>query len=116
MGFDRNKPYNELPQLPPKAELDSKEILKKTIEATRALAELKGAAKEIPNQKIIIDSILLQESRASSEIENIVTTNDALYKAFSASLNDTDPATREVLSYREMLCGKDIIHSLIRIY
>jgi Fic family protein len=105
MEFDRNKPYNKLPKLPPKVELDSKAILKNTIEASRALAELKGAGKEIPNQKILIDSILLQESKASSEIENIVTTYDALYRAFSANMNTIDPATREVLSYREAVWG-----------
>jgi Fic family protein len=103
MKFDPNIPFNDLPLLPPECNLESPDILKKAISAGRALAELKGLGTTIPNQSILINSITLQEARASSEIENIVTTNDALFKAFTASTKQIDPATKEVLNYREAL-------------
>ncbi len=96
-------PYNELPLLPPQADIETKIILKKTIEARSALAELKGVGYTIPNQAILVDSLILQESKASSEIENIITTNDKLYQAFTAKTGNIDPATKEVLRYREAL-------------
>jgi Fic family protein len=68
MSFDPEKPYNDLPLLPPKAELETKAILRKTISAGRALAELKGLGETIPNQAILVNSIILQEAKASSEI------------------------------------------------
>jgi Fic family protein len=76
MVFNRNKPFNDLPLLPPEADLESKAILKKAIVANRELAELKGAGDAIPNQAILLNSLVLQEARSSSEIENIVTTTD----------------------------------------
>ncbi len=103
MKFDRSKPYNELPDLPPAMKVETKNVLKKTTSAGRALAELKGLGGAIPNQAMLIDSIVLQESRSSSEIENIVTTADALFKAFTAPTASVDPATKEVLRYREAL-------------
>lgn len=102
MHFDPLKPYNELPLLPPQTELESKEILKKAISANRALAELKGTGDLIPNQSMLINSIPLQEARASSEIENIITTNDKLFQA-AAVTSASDPATKEVLYYRTAL-------------
>jgi Fic family protein len=84
MSFNPEKPYNDLPLLPPKAEIETKAILKKVISAGRALAELKGLGETIPNQAILVNSIILQEAKASSEIENIITTNDAaLFQAFN---------------------------------
>ncbi len=103
MVFDCNSPYNELPPLPPVEDVETKTVLKKAIEANRALAELKGQGETIPNQAMLIDSLLLQEARASSEIENIVTTNDAVFKAFTAKTSKIDPQTKEVLRYREAL-------------
>ena len=103
MKFEREKPYNDLPLLPPKVELENKAILKKAISAGRALAELKGLGKTIPNQALLVDSLILQEAKASSEIENIITTNDALFKAFTAKTSKVDSATKEVLRYREAL-------------
>ena len=96
-------PFNDLPPLPPQADLETKAVLRKLATASRALAELKGVARTIPNQAILINSLVLQEAKASSEIENIVTTNDALYKGFSASTAEIDPPTKEVLRYREAL-------------
>ena len=103
MTFDPSKPYNNLPLLPPRIEIETKAILKRVISAGRALAELKGVGETIPNQALLIDSLVLQEAKASSEIENIITTNDALFRAFAAKTTSVDPATKEVLRYREAL-------------
>lgn len=103
MPFDPNKPYNNLPLLPPKTELETKSVLRKAIAANKALAELKGAGDLIPNQTILINSIPLQEARYSSEIENIVTTNDALFRAAAVETSSADAATKEVLRYRAAL-------------
>lgn len=103
MTFDRDRPYNELPPLPPKAELETKRVLKAAIGARTALAELKGAGGLIPNQRVLIDAIALQEAKLSSEIENVVTTNDELYRAFADEGRTADPQTKEVLGYHAAL-------------
>jgi len=103
MVFDRDKPFNDLPLLPPDVDLESKAIFKKAIAANRELAELKGAGDAIPNQAILVNSIVLQEARLSSEIENIVTTSDELYKAADEDPSKVDQPTKEVLHYREAL-------------
>ena len=103
MTFDPQRPYNELPLLPPQKDLETKETLKKAISANKALAELKGAGELIPNQAVLIQAIALQEAKLSSEIENIVTTNDELYRAFANEGQKTDPLTKEVLRYNEAL-------------
>jgi len=103
MAFDHLKPYNDLPLLPPSKNIETKAILKKAISAGRALAELKGLGATIPNQAILVNSIILQEAKASSEVENIITTHDALFRAFTAKTSQIDPATKEVLRYREAL-------------
>ncbi len=101
--FDRNTPFNDLPSLPPAAEVETPAVLKKAIAASRALAELKGMAERMPNQAMLIDSLVLQEARASSEIENIVTTNDELFKAASDEARPASPEAKEVLRYRQAL-------------
>ena len=73
MKFNPEVPYNYLPSLPPKAEIETGPILKKTIAANRQLAELKGLANIIPNPAILINSLILQEAKSSSEIENVLT-------------------------------------------
>lgn len=98
-----DKPYNQLPLLPPSQDIETPGILKKVIRATRALAELKGAGKNIPNQSVLINSIALQEAKESSEIENIFTTHDELYRAFEALENNINPHTKEVLKYQDAL-------------
>ena len=103
MPFDQNKPYNNLPLLPPKAEVESKSILKKAISANKALAELKGVAALIPNQNILLNTLVLEEARDSSAIENVITTRDKLYEAMAISSQKIDPATKEVLNYRKAL-------------
>jgi len=92
-----------LPALPPKVDVETKAVLKKAIAAGRTLAELKGLGETIPNQSMLINTLVLQEAKDSSEIENIITTNDALFQAFSANTSRVDPATKEVLRYRQAL-------------
>ena len=101
--FNRNEPYNNLPILPPKAVLETTKVLRKTIEASRALAQLNGMLISLPNPTLFLDTIHLQEAKASSEIENIITTNDDLYKAIVADKKFNNPATKEVISYKEAL-------------
>jgi len=102
MAFDPHKPYNELPPLPPRADVETKAVLRKAVSASRAVAELKGLGATLPNQAMLVNSLVVQEAQASSEIENIVTTNDALFQAISAQ-SGADVATKEVLRYREAL-------------
>jgi Fic family protein len=101
--FDPKIPFNDLPLLPPFEDIETKAVLKKCIEATRQLEGLRQAAKRIPNQDVLINSIPLREAKDSSAIENIVTTNDRLFRFASADNEHTDPATREVLRYRTAL-------------
>jgi Fic family protein len=103
MSYDRTKPYNDLPPLPPALEVETKAVLKGVIVARAALAALKAKGAAIPNQGMLINSLVLQEAQASSEIENILTTSDALFKAFTSPTGRVDPATKEVLRYRQAL-------------
>ncbi len=103
MAYRNNEPYNDLPLLPPRATLETTRVLRRGITASRALAELKGAGHLIPNQAILINAIPLQEARLSSEIENIVTTQDALFRAAVEAPGRADAQTREVLRYRTAL-------------
>ena len=103
MAYRNNEPFDELALLPPSAAFETKAVLRRCITASRALAELKGAGCLIPNQAILINAIPLQEAKLSSEIENIVTTQDALYRAAAISAERANPATREVLRYRTAL-------------
>lgn len=97
-----DRPYNELPPLPPSGEIETKKVLRRCIEARTALAELKQAAELIPNPAMLINTLPLLEARASSEIENIVTTADALFRHLNTE-ERADPATREALRYRHAL-------------
>jgi Fic family protein len=103
MPFDPQTPYNDLPLLPPPGEMETRAVLKKAIAANKALAELKGAGELIPDQSLLIQAIGLQEAKLSSEIENIVTTNDELYRAFADQGQRTNPHTKEVLRYKDAL-------------
>lgn len=96
------RPYNQLPALPPSHELETRAVLKSCIEARAALAELKQAAKLIPNQTMLINTLPLLEAKDSSEIENIVTTTDRLFQ-YSQGDHNADPATKEALRYRTAL-------------
>lgn len=103
MGHNPEIPYNELPALPPDKEIETKTVLKKVISSSRALSELNGAITKLPNPHLFIDSIHLQEAKASSAIENIVTTHDAIYKASVTSKKIEDHATKEVIHYKNAL-------------
>lgn len=106
LKFDRLKPYNELPLLPPAKDIQNNPvILKRLVSATRALATVNGNLNRLPNPLMLINTLALQEARTSTEIENIFTTEDELYKAISLTNNESNvnPATKEVLKYREAL-------------
>lgn len=101
---DRTKPWNDLPNLPLREDLvESIEVLKKLGDAKAALARLQGRSALIPNQGLLINSISLQEAKSSSAIENIFTTDDELYKAFSDQQGQVSGPSKEVLRYREAL-------------
>lgn len=100
--FNPAKPYNDLPPLPPEADIESKTILKKCVTARAALAELKQVGGFIPNQVVLINTIPILEARDSSEIENIVTTTDKLFQ-YAELDRQADPATKEALRYRTAL-------------
>lgn len=85
------------------ARFDTAPILKRLASASRALAELKGVAASIPNQGILINALGLQEAKDSSEIENIVTTHDELFKDDVLPEAFANPAAKEVLRYRQAL-------------
>src|SRR5215211_930918 len=87
-----DKPYNDIPLLRPKVDLETKAILKQCIRVRAALAELKGAAELIPNPSVLINTLPLLEAQASSEIENIVTTADELFRHLHAG-EGADPTT-----------------------
>lgn len=93
---------HELSFLPPEVELESKRVLKQLSRSHRALAELKGFSDMIPNKNILINAITINEAKDSSEIENIITTHDELFKAMSQR-NYHNPAAKEVVSYRTAL-------------
>jgi Fic family protein len=101
--FKAAKPYNALPPLPAARILETVPVLRKCVGAGRALAGLKEAARLIPNQDVLINSIPLREARDSSAIENIVTTNDTLFKFANADPEKADDATKEALRYRTAL-------------
>jgi len=103
MSFRREVPYNDLPDLPPKTDLETVPILKAAIRANKAIAELKISGHLIPNQAVLIQALGLSEAKLSSEIENIVTTNDELYRAFADGDINIDPQTKEVLFYKDAL-------------
>lgn len=103
MSWHPEKPYNDLPLLPPGIELETKAVLKQCISARAALAELKQAAELIPNQAMLINTLPILEAKDSSEIENIVTTTDKLFQYADSDEAHADPATKEALRYRRAL-------------
>ena len=96
------QPTYELPSLPPPADFDTVAILRALANAHRHLAEMKGRAVAVPNPGVLIDTLSLQEAQASSEIENIVTTQDELFQAALFSVPQ-DSAAKEVARYGEAL-------------
>ncbi len=103
--FDRKKPYNQLPLLPPSDKIIDNDVLLKWGFASRELAELNKNILRLPNPNMLVNTITLQEAKSSSEIENIFTTGDELYKAISDTVKkeNANPNIKEVLRYREAL-------------
>lgn len=94
----------EIPLLPLPYDLETKAVLRQANKANRKLAELKGVAQTIPNERILISCLTLQEAKDSSAVENIVTTQDDLYRAgLDAGFTLIGAATKEVLFYREAI-------------
>lgn len=89
--------------LPEIDQWETRAVLKQAAQAHRYLAELKGVAATIPNEEILINTLTLQEARHSSEIENIITTQDDLYRAVVADEAHIDPQTKEVQDYATAL-------------
>ncbi len=102
MAFDPLKPYNELPKLPPKGELQSLEVYKALLPAVRSLAELSSSAETLPNPNVLPETVGLLEAKASSELENIVTTNEELFIPKSIE-HTTHGMTKEVRRYAEAM-------------
>lgn len=93
-----------IPKLPLGIDLETKEILKQVNLANKALAELKGVAHTIPNEGVLINSLVIQEAKESSEVENIVTTHDEIFQAdLSVSNYAVSSAAKEVMNYREAM-------------
>lgn len=117
MDTSRQQKAYIIPELPLPYDLETKEILRQVNRANRNLAELKGVAQTIPNERILISSLTLQEAKDSSAVENIVTTQDDLYRAgLDLNYQFINAATKEVLFYREainegfrMVRNKDVL-------
>ncbi len=103
MSFNPETPYNDLPVLPPNTEIENRQVLKRAIAAHQTLAELKGFCATLPDESMLLNSVVLKEAQASSEIENIITTQDALYRALAVKAENAAPETKEVLSYRKAM-------------
>lgn len=106
-----DEPYNQLPD-PPADRLETKAVLKATVEARAAIASLDQAVRRIPNPNVLVSAIPLLEAKASSEIENIVTTTDELFRYAADAEETASPETKETLRYRAALfAGLRSIHS-----
>lgn len=103
MSWNPEQPYNNLPPLPPDCALETHRVLKQCIRSRTALAELNRTAEFLPNQSLLINIMPLLEAQASSEIENIVTTTDRLFRGSLFDGAGNDPATKEALNYRSAL-------------
>ena len=100
----QNAPGFNLDYLPPQRDkVETIEILRSTSRAAAALAELKGIANTIPNQAMLINAIVLQEAKDSSEIENIINNEDELYKALIINQSNISSDTKEVVNYRKAI-------------
>jgi Fic family protein len=102
--YDRNKPYNQLPLLPPpEGKIMDMEIMAMLANARGALGKLDGIVRTLPNPEMLVNTITLREAKDSSEIENIFTSHDELYQALAIETTEMSASAREVLQYREAL-------------
>lgn len=102
MTYSRLQPFNELPDLSPTVSLNDPKIVQNLIQATRHLGELNGLCATLPDPMLLLNTLVLQESRDSSAIENIVTTQDELFRASVEEISGNS-AAKEVLNYREAM-------------
>lgn len=100
--FNPEKPYYDLPLLPPAQKLESIELFKALLPASEALAQLSATAEHLPNQAALYQSVMLLEAKASSEIEQVVTTDNKLFGSESSE-KAPDPMTKEVHRYSEAI-------------
>ncbi len=103
MMSNQLKQIYQIPSLPPAANIETQQILKLLPQAHRLLGELKGKATAIPNQTILINSLAMQEAKASSEIENVVTTQDEIFQVSADSARLIAGPAKEVALYRDAL-------------
>jgi Fic family protein len=103
MTWHPSEPYNDLPLLPPGTDVETRTVLKATVLARAAIAALDQAVQRIPNPAVLLNTIPILEAQASSEIENIVTTADELFRFAVDESAASDPATKEALRYRSAL-------------
>ncbi|WP_119696231.1 Fic family protein [Microbacterium halotolerans] len=112
MPWSPDEPYNELPPLPPGVDFETKAVLRQAIRARAALAALDQAAKRMQNPMVLVHSLSLLEAQASSEIENIVTTTDDLFRYAYDPSDSASAETKETLRYRAALfSGLEAIRS-----
>ena len=103
MNWNADTPYNDLPLLPPKQELETKAVLKQCVKSRTAVERINQAVDHLPNPSLLINILPLLEAKASSEIENIVTTSDAMFRSSLLEKGTSDFATKEAMNYREAL-------------
>lgn len=102
-GFDPDVPFDDIPRLPPFESIETDRVLKACIGAARALGELKGLVETVPEQRIILELLRIQESRSSSEVENIPSSRDRLFLATTDDGGTPDKYTREILRCNKAL-------------
>lgn len=103
MSFDPNQPYNDLPPLPPRADLDDVDILKRVNRANIALARLNGASLAVPNRELLLEPLTVREAVASSGIENIHTTVSEVFQAELFPIAEASKPLKETLHYKRAL-------------
>ena len=101
--------FNKLDKLPPNREkVETIQILRQLSKSSKALGELKGIAQTMPNQAMLINAVILQEAKDSSAIENIITTQDEIYKAL-ISKTKQGAEVKEVINYRSAIFEGDTL-------
>lgn len=111
MTWHPDLPFNDLPPLPPEAPVETVAVLRAAIEARAAVAGLDQAAQRMPNPAVLLNAIPILEAQASSEIENIVTTTDDLFRFAQEESHLATPETKETLRYRTALFAG--LHSVL---
>lgn len=114
--FDPRQPHNSLPPLPPATQLETTGVMRALNLASRALANLNGTALSVPNAQLLIDTFAITEAQASSEIENVNTTNDELFRFMAVGNERASDATKEAARYQPALAmAIDRLHENHRI-